>query len=329
MTLPAPTANEDGEYAFDPRPVELSGETYLRLAEVDLDDPRAILTFVNTYGRLDGATAYKVLSEGQGQLAEWSKGALAPRRERQVKERAIEREKARFYPIRKEEEGGGIGYAFIFTKEELIRDAGDWTTAEEWSPLHVQALLEHHPTLVETLNEFRFAAHCLRDVETAWQALRTNAWGPQSEGDGIGFRSVLNPPDEGWNAPTLSGFFISMLGTLLQPLSPQLEVVFEFAGFDGREGEHRGATIEPQREPSELPLYTLCALELFNHIVGGVEYRFCQNERCGRRFVHQQGSSKKGQHRSRGVLYCSPACARATAQREYRRRKRTASATGV
>jgi hypothetical protein len=79
--------------------------------------------------------------------------------------------------------------------------------------------------------------------------------------------------------------------------------------------------VEPKRGPTEVPLYAICALELFNHIIENADYHVCANERCEQIFVHQQGRAEKGQRRSRGVLYCTPACARATAQRVYRRRR--------
>lgn len=41
----------------------------------------------------------------------------------------------------------------------------------------------------------------------------------------------------------------------------------------------------------------------------------CANERCGREFVWQEGRSEQGQHRSKGVMYCSRACARAHVHR--------------
>src|SRR5437773_11158367 len=38
--------------------VPVAGETYLQLAEVDLDDPSSIMAFVSRYGPLGGAAAY-------------------------------------------------------------------------------------------------------------------------------------------------------------------------------------------------------------------------------------------------------------------------------
>ena len=49
-----------------PAPQDLikpSGETYLRLAEVDLEDAEAILAFVNRYGLLGGREAFASLRE--------------------------------------------------------------------------------------------------------------------------------------------------------------------------------------------------------------------------------------------------------------------------
>jgi hypothetical protein len=84
-----------------------------------------------------------------------------------------------------------------------------------------------------------------------------------------------------------------------------------------------GISVEPLRHAtSGAGLYSICALELFNHIVEKADYLICGNENCQQKnFVHQQGA-KKNWHRSSGVLYCSPACAHAVAQRRYRANQR-------
>lgn len=69
-------------------------------------------------------------------------------------------------------------------------------------------------------------------------------------------------------------------------------------------------------------LYSECCRQIFNLLVAEERPRTCQSETCGRTFVHQQGGAAHGQHRTRGLLmYCTPECAHAQANREYRRRK--------
>jgi len=68
--------------------------------------------------------------------------------------------------------------------------------------------------------------------------------------------------------------------------------------------------------------YSAMALQLANHIAEAATHRRCANETCGRLFVRQHGGAiYADQRHSTGVRYCTPLCARAQAQREYRRRK--------
>ncbi|MET7780083.1 hypothetical protein ABZT28_30745 [Streptomyces sp. NPDC005388] len=69
-------------------------------------------------------------------------------------------------------------------------------------------------------------------------------------------------------------------------------------------------------------VYSVCFLQLYNHLAEGAIVRRCANEPCGRAFVRQRGRAEYGQHRTTGVKYCSRECARAQAQRELRRRRK-------
>jgi hypothetical protein len=164
-------------------------------------------------------------------------------------------------------------------------------------------------TNVETLVEVQWAILFMRDLISAWRVFQgeidpaVHTWecplwqhrnGP-----------LDSPP---WSPEGPAVLLNSGLGEGLTPFSPTVhhsyegdQPVYLFAG--------------------EVPTWNLCCLELFNHIVEGAVYKTCANETCGREFVRQEGRAEHGQHRTSGVKYCSSTCARAQAQREYRRRK--------
>ncbi len=72
-------------------------------------------------------------------------------------------------------------------------------------------------------------------------------------------------------------------------------------------------------------LYNAACLQLVHYLAGDKPVLRCANVRCGRPFTRQRGRAREeyGQHRSRGVRYCSHLCAKAQSERDRRRRRAT------
>ncbi len=254
---------------------ELDGETYLRLADVDLQDIGSVLGFVNAYGVLG--------TRRRGQDPDESlllKGfTLEPGAESVIDELLGVRARA----------------AAHFDVDEVFID--------------------------ETLDEFVFGAACLRDLLTAWRVASGELehaaaeWiSPVWSAPATRERLNSSPWEPGGPQRLLAGY----LTDGLRWFAPQV-----FANpYDDDDYDE---AVRPF-DNSDPPLYDICCLELFNHISERVPYRRCQNEPCGRLFVRQSGRALHGQHRSRGVIYCSSSCARAQAQRAHRRRAKRSSA---
>lgn len=161
-----------------------------------------------------------------------------------------------------------------------------------------------HPREGEALVEFRWGATALRDLVAARRVIS----------------GELDPMDHAWESPIWDRV----------PQDGTEELPWEEGGAASLLEVGLDTGLEPFSPVlmrghvslfSEVTLFQLCCLELFNHMVEEAPYRHCANERCGRLFVRQRGRSVHGQHRRSGVKYCSAECARAQAQRAYRRRR--------
>lgn len=160
-----------------------------------------------------------------------------------------------------------------------------------------------HPASGETLDEFRWGAVCMRDFVAAWRAVQgeldpaSHIWEcPIWEYQ----HKVEEVPWRGDGAVTV---LTAGLGEALECFGPSISATPTAPIYD----DHW--------------MFEICCLELFNHMVEQAAYRKCTNETCGRFFVRQRGRALHGQHRTRGVKYCSAGCAKMQASREYRRRK--------
>jgi hypothetical protein len=223
-----------------------TGEIYLKLRQVDLDDVDAILGFVNEYGTLG---------------------------------------------IRANDFAAVREVPFTFTALRLLEEAADGPVTEAENP----SLAE------ESLSEFRFAARWLYDLTELWRvcagAVKPNevTWSIVASDDIAG--------------PTQAAFFLrDALAHALQPFHARLIVRID-------------AEPSPEVEWAGVPLFSICALELFNHVREQATYKSCAN--CGRLFVRQEGRARYSQHRTEGLRFCSKRCNDQHKQRDYRTRQRS------
>jgi hypothetical protein len=168
----------------------------------------------------------------------------------------------------------------------------------------------------ETYEEFCWGATLIRDLTTAWRVASEQ----------------LSPASASWSSPLwvsavegidmwarrdrdgAARFLNEGMRSALTPFSPRVYYV-----LPDDEHDHAGPH---GRMSDDIPLYAMLCLELFNHVCEQAAYRLCANETCGRLYVRQRGRARHGQYRTKGVKYCSADCARAQAQRVYRRRQR-------
>ena len=149
----------------------------------------------------------------------------------------------------------------------------------------------------QTLAEFHLTAQVVRDAVTAWRLI-------QSE-------PTLGTPE--WELPRFAAAGAEIDALALEFLNVTLTTGLEPLRVEIALGQ-------AEDDVRDVSLFSLCCLELHNHVVGRVSYTRCANETCGQRFAPTEAG------RRRGVLYCSRACARAQAQREFRRRRRDEAA---
>lgn len=149
----------------------------------------------------------------------------------------------------------------------------------------------------QTLAEFQLTVQVVRDAVTAWRLLQREP--------------TLETPQ--WELPRFAAADTELDELALEFLNVTLTTGLEPFRFEIALGQ-------AEDDVRDIPLFSLCCLELHNHVVGRVPYVRCANETCGRLFAPTDAG------RRRGVLYCSRACARAQAQREFRRRRRDEAA---
>ena len=200
---------------------------------------------------------------------------------------------------------------YVFPKEED-------PVSFDGAVLELEAKEREDVIVVESIDDFRTGAQQLRDLVRAWRIVsgevpaeafldewESPLWLGADSGEQLPISDPLNEDD----------IALLLVWALAGPYMPALGSFFPHLIFGDQDpfGRLFGGS-----------LYNMLALELFNHIVG-LPYRRCANDACPRLFVRQRGRALHGQHRTRGVKYCSVECARAQTQRAYRRRKRAAA----
>ena len=175
----------------------------------------------------------------------------------------------------------------------------------------------------ELVDEFRYLAGLVRDLTTAYHILMGSSdtsyssapWSANSIPSGS--LSQVPPSREGVHL-----FLERSLNWLLKPFHAGVIIDPESGETGAGESDIDWARLGGYDGRPDL--LDVLILQLYNDIARGANYSHCASETCGRLFSLQLGRSEYEQHRTQGVKYCSRNCARAQANREYRRRKRQA-----
>lgn len=157
----------------------------------------------------------------------------------------------------------------------------------------------------ETLDEFRFAARCIRDLFEAWRLIRRD----------------IEPPDLRLQLPYFDVSSEDATRLLTRGLN---------AGLVNLHPRLEPHTVEGTKTAGLWPtpcLYEICCLELYTHIVSNAVHRHCANERCQKLFVRKELGARHRRARTKGLKFCSDRCADAQHQRESRARRALASST--
>jgi hypothetical protein len=262
---------------------------------VNLDDPQDILRFANEYdvlGVYEPTENWRAISAPLNDL--WSE--LEPKL---VAERLQVGE-----VLLAEERAWAAGHDSPELRAAYAAMSGQ-RTAEH--------MAWHIDPSYESVEEFRAGAAAIALAVAYWRYLlgdqRLHA--AMADHDADPARLALRATD----------FLASFFDWGLEPIHPGLSVYSDHPITGATFRQRPSIETTPQARPAA-HLYHLCCLELYNHIVEGATYRQCANEPCGRTFVRHQGRAEHGQHRTKGIKYCSAHCARAQAQRELRRRRR-------
>ena len=175
-----------------------------------------------------------------------------------------------------------------------------------------------------TIQEFRWAARCMRDLVRAYRCL--------SEGrpvtDFVWDNPIIEYDADSQRRGDHRAFWLATGLEIQEFVSDTLEL--GLAGYAPRINYREDLWPARPRDWAEMfganaDTWSVCCLELFNHITEGIVLKDCANETCRRPFARQTGRAIHGQRKRTGIRYCSHGCARAQAQREYQRRQRAAS----
>lgn len=275
------------DHSHEPQVVRPSGETYLQLANVDLDNLEAIRAFASSHG---------VVKPWVGDEApDWRRGDDV--------ERAVE--------LLLPDPPAGH---FTPTDDET------WARIDEKNVADITRVEQAQH--VEAAENFRLGARIAHDLANARRVLSEDL-----DPSTAIWKFRQDPEFTITTRAAAAQFITRVLSIGLETLHPTLHLTnLKDTSYEGSQTDLTPEWTNPIHTELRRwrGLFEIICIEVFNHIAENARYRPCANDNCQRLFVRQQGRAKHGQHRMSGTLpkYCSPSCARAQGKRDSRRRRR-------